>query len=208
MRSPYKYFLLTLLIIIIDQAIKLAVHFNMQPSDIGEIKIIGFFKLHYITNPGMAFGITLDFEYGKLILSVFRLIAMFGIGYYLVGLAKTKAKQGLIWCIALILGGAIGNLIDSIFYGKFLNNAPIGSENPWFHGQVIDMFFFDFWRGDLPQWIPYFGGTSYSTPIFNFADASIFVGVVLILIFQKSFFNENENSNSENIDAQIEPISQ
>jgi signal peptidase II len=209
MRSPYKYFLLTLLIIIIDHAIKLAVHFNMEPGPIGEIKIIkDFVKLHYITNPGMAFGITLNFAYGKLFLTIFRLIAMFGIGYYLVKVSRTNVKSGLLWCIALILGGAIGNLVDSIFYGKFLNNAPDGTTNPWFQGQVIDMFFFDFWDGTLPEWIPYFGGTYYSTPIFNFADASIFVGVMLILIFQGSFFSEKESTINETIETQPDSISE
>jgi signal peptidase II len=209
MRSAYKYFLLTFLIIIIDQAIKLAVHFNMEPGFIGQINVIGnFFKLHYVTNPGMAFGITLDFAFGKLILTFFRLIAMFAIGYYLVKLTKSHAKVGLLWCIALILGGAIGNLVDSIFYGKFLKNAPIGTTNPWFHGQVIDMFFFDFWEGMIPSWVPFWGGSYYSTPIFNFADASIFVGVVTILIFQNKFFNEPEKSNSENQESQIEPVSE
>ena len=193
MRSVYKYFLITLLIIIIDQAIKLAVHTYMAPGFIGQINVIGdFFKLHYVTNPGMAFGITLEFANGKLLLTLFRLIAMFGIGYYLIKMAKNGSHTGLLWCIALILGGAIGNLVDSIFYGKFLGNAPIGSESPWFHGQVIDMFFFDFWEGEIPKWIPFFGGDYYSTPIFNFADASIFVGVVTILIFQKTFFVEKE----------------
>jgi signal peptidase II len=204
MRSTYKYFLLTILIIIIDQAIKLSVHEYIEPGFIGQINVIGdFFKLHYVTNPGMAFGITLDFENGKLILTIFRLIAMIGIGYYLVKMAKTKAHTGLLWCIALILGGAIGNLVDSIFYGKFLNNAPIGTENPWFHGQVIDMFFFDFWEGMIPNWVPIWGGTWYSTPIFNFADASIFIGVVTILIFQNRFFIENKKSEEAIIEIPI-----
>lgn len=195
MRSTYKYFLLTLLIIIVDQAIKLSVHKYMEPGFIGQVSVIGdFFKLHYVTNPGMAFGITLDFENGKLILTLFRLIAMIGIGYYLVKMSKTKAHKGLLWCVALILGGAIGNLVDSIFYGKYLGNAPLGTNNPWFHGQVIDMFFFDFWEGMIPNWVPIWGGTWYSTPIFNFADASIFIGVVTILIFQNRFFVETKKA--------------
>jgi signal peptidase II len=203
MQSPYKYFGLTFLIILIDQAIKLAVHKYMVPGFMGQINVIGdFFKLHYVTNPGMAFGITLDVAYGKLLLSMFRILAMIGIGWYLVKLAKSGAHQGLLWCIALILGGAIGNVVDSIFYGKYLQNAPLGAPSPWFHGQVIDMFFFDFWEGEIPKWIPIWGGSFYSTPIFNFADASIFVGVVTILIFQKRFFSESKITEEPIIEFQ------
>lgn len=197
LRSPYKYFLLTLLMIVIDQAIKLTVHFTMEPGFVGQIRIIGdFFKLHYTLNPGMAFGMQLGVENGKLILSIFRLFAMFGIGFYLVHLAKKGAHEGLLWCIALILAGAIGNVIDSTFYGVFLNNAPYNSPTPWFHGQVIDMFFFDIWEGIIPEWIPIWGGTYYSTPIFNFADATIFCGVATILIFQKRFFDTHDASKA------------
>jgi signal peptidase II len=92
----------------------------------------------------------------------------------------------------LILGGAIGNLIDSVFYGVLLNNAPAGAPMQWFHGQVIDMFFFDFWEGVLPSWIPIWGGNYYSTPIFNFADAAIFCGVVIILFFQNQLFQQDK----------------
>ena len=205
MWSHYKYFLITLLVIIIDQSIKLAVHTYMQPGFIGQISVIGdFFKLHYVTNPGMAFGITLDFANGKLMLTIFRIIAMIGIGFYLLKMAKSGASKGFLWCISLILGGAIGNVIDSIFYGKYLGNAPFGTETPWFHGQVIDMFFFDFWEGMIPNWVPIWGGSWYSTPIFNFADASIFVGVVSILIFQKRFFNESKKEEVNLINSELE----
>lgn len=213
MRSPLKYFGLTILIILIDQAIKLAVHKYMAPGFIGQINVIGdFFKLHYVTNPGMAFGITIDIAQGKLILSVFRILAMVGIGWYLVKLAQNGAYQGLLWCIALILGGAIGNVVDSIFYGKYLGNAPLGAPTPWFHGQVIDMFFFDFWEGMIPNWVPIWGGSWYSTPIFNFADASIFIGVVTILLFQKRFFGENKKEGSpiaevsQNLDSESDIV--
>jgi signal peptidase II len=190
-RSPYRYFLLTLLVIVVDQAIKLLVHFNLEMGFLGQVKVIGdFFKLHYVLNPGMAFGLEIGHEYGKFILSVFRLLAMVGIGYYLIRLARRGAHPGLLWCVAAILGGAIGNVIDSTFYGVFLNNAPADAPTPWFHGQVIDMFFFDIWEGLIPEWVPVWGGTYYSTPIFNVADASIFLGVVTILLFQGKFFRD------------------
>ncbi|WP_143959559.1 lipoprotein signal peptidase [Litoribacter populi] len=193
-----KYFGIALLVIIIDQASKLLVHTQMDFGTPGQIKVIGdWFKLHYTTNPGMAFGMQLGSEYGKLILTSFRLIAMFGIGYYLYYLISKKAHVGYIVCIAMILGGAIGNLIDSIFYGVLLQNAPYNAPSPWFHGQVVDMFYIDIWEGFLPEWVPIWGG-SYTAlwPIFNVADAAIFVGVAIILIFQTRFF-EHEKAQAE-----------
>lgn len=190
-RSPYRYFLLTLLVILIDQGVKMLVHFNMDEGFAGQIRVLGdWFKIHYVTNPGMAFGMQLGSEYGKLLLTGFRLVAMVGIGYYLVRLARRGAHPGLLWCIGAILGGAIGNVIDSIFYGKLFDLTTENAPTPWFHGKVIDMFFFDFWEGIIPEWVPVWGGSYYSTPIFNVADASIFLGVCVILIFQSRFFHE------------------
>jgi signal peptidase II len=189
----FRFFLLSLSVILIDQGIKMAVHFYMEPGYFGQIELIGpLFKLHYTLNPGMAFGIQLGSIYGKLLLTSFRIVAMFGIGYYLYSLTKKNSPMGLLICVSLILGGAIGNLIDSVFYGVFLENAPYGAPMNWFHGQVIDMFFFDIWEGILPTWVPVWGGSYYSTPIFNFADAAIFCGVVAIIIFQNKFFEANK----------------
>ncbi|MFN6944185.1 MAG: lipoprotein signal peptidase [Cytophagaceae bacterium] len=185
-----KFYLLSIGIIILDQVVKLLVHYNMFLGY--EIPIFGdWFKLHYTENPGMAFGLEIAGRYGKLVLSVFRLFAMGGIAYYLYYLAKKGVHPGLLWSIALILGGAIGNVIDSTFYGVFLNNAPADVVTPWFHGQVIDMFFIDICNCWIPEWVPLFGGQYYPLwPIFNIADASIFVGVATILIMQKKFFKE------------------
>jgi len=202
----YRYFLLALGVIILDQAVKLLVHFNMEMGTAGEINVIGeWFKLHYLLNPGMAFGLKSTHQYGKLLLTLFRLGAMFGIGYYIYYLFKRNAKPGLLWCMALILGGAIGNVIDSTFYGVLLNNAPYGSPTPWFHGQVIDMLFFPLFDGYYPDWMPYLGGKYFLffSPVFNIADSSIFIGVVTILIFQKKFFRKNEDTMQE--DVQEEP---
>lgn len=189
-----KYFGISLLVIIIDQIVKLVVHYNMDMGSQGQILIFGnWFKLHYLTNPGMAFGMKLDFTYGKLMLTVFRVGAMGAIGYYLYTLIKESAPKGLIICIALILGGAIGNLIDSIFYGIWFDNAPFDAPSPWFHGQVIDMFYIDIWEGYLPDWIPLLGGDYMALwPVFNVADASIFVSICFIIIYQKRYF-KNES---------------
>ena len=214
----FKYYLLSLLVIAIDQVVKVLVHYNMEMGLPGEIHLIGnWAKLHYTTNPGMAFGVELGSSYGKLILSSFRLVAMVGIGYYLYYLWKSKAHTGLIWCVALILGGAIGNLIDSIFYGVIFDNAPYGSSTPWFHGQVIDMFYLDIWEGIIPHWVPIIGGQAMSLwPIFNVADSAIFIGVVIILFNQKKFFSTlhsdgeqqatvlDQSANTEPTNAEIE----
>lgn len=192
-----KFFLLTLAVILVDQAVKLTVHFNM---DLGsEFNVLGdWFRIHYLLNPGMAFGLKSDHEYGKLLLTIFRLFAMVGITYYMYYLYKRKFHPGLLWCMALILGGAVGNVIDSIFYGVFLDNAPYGSPTPWFHGQVIDMLFFPLFEGYYPDWLPYIGGDRFLffSPVFNIADSSIFLGVVFILIFQKRFFRQPELQES------------
>jgi signal peptidase II len=191
----YKYFILALVVILIDQVSKMLVHQHMALHD--EITILGNetygFKLHYLLNPGMAFGIKWDNEFGKLALTVFRIAAMIGIGYYLLKMARKHAHTGFLWCMALILGGAVGNVIDSTFYGVLLNNQPPGSPTPWFHGQVIDMLFFPLFDFTWPVWLPRLGGKHFLffSPVFNIADSSIFVGVVLILIYQRRFFGEH-----------------
>jgi len=199
-----KYYLIALLIIAIDQAVKMWVYYNMQMGMAGQIPVFGdWFKLHYTLNPGMAFGVQLGSEYGKIILTVFRMVAMVGIAYLVYYLVKNRYHQGLIWCVGLILGGAIGNLIDSIFYGVWLDNAPYGVATPWLHGQVIDMFYIDIWEGILPHWIPIIGGTPMSLwPIFNVADASIFVGVLIIVFNQNKFLNPPAKKQHTNINAQ------
>lgn len=196
-KNPFKYLLFSLLIIGIDQASKLLVHKYMEPGFAGQIPLIGdWLKLHYVLNPGMAFGMQLGHEYGKLFLTLFRLLAMGAIAWYLIQLARRGAESGLLWALAMILAGAVGNVVDSIFYGVFLDNAPYGSPTPWFYGQVIDMIFVDFWEGFIPDWMPLWGGQYYSTPIFNIADASIFIGVCIILIFQSHFFKPHPSDES------------
>lgn len=194
MNKYIKYFGIAFLVIAIDQVVKMLVHFEMDFGTPGQIPVFGdWFKLHYTTNPGMAFGMELGSEYGKMILTSFRLVAMVGIGFYLAHIIDKKNHPVYTLCIAMILGGAIGNLVDSIFYGVWLNNAPYNATTPWFHGQVVDMFYFDIWEGYIPDWVPLWGG-SYTAlwPIFNIADASIFIGVAIILIFQNRFFPEKK----------------
>ena len=157
-----------------------------------EIAIVGdFFKLYHLENPGMAFGINFDFKYTKLILTLFRLIASFVIGFYLYNLLKKKSNFILLCCISLILAGAIGNVIDSVFYGILFNNSPIDAPFSLFYGQVIDMFYIDIWEGYIPSSIPLIGGSYLSLwPVFNLADSYIFTGVAILLVFQKKFLGE------------------
>jgi len=188
-----KFFLIALAIIVIDQTSKLLVYHNMYIHQ--EINVIGtWFRLHYLLNPGMAFGIRWESEFGKLALTIFRICAMIGISYYLIKMVQKKAHTGFLVCLALILGGAIGNVIDSTFYGVYLNNAPQDVPTPWFHGQVIDMLYFPLFHFQWPSWVPLVGGEYFEffSPVFNIADSSIFIGVVIILFLQKKFFKEEE----------------
>lgn len=209
MNSPMKYapyYLLCLFVVLIDHTSKLLVHEYMVPRE--EIPVFGeWFYLHYLRNAGMAFGMQFEFSYGKLFLSIFRIFATIGIGYYLYNQAKKHAHKGFLICLGLILGGAIGNAIDSIFYGVFLEGNMIpGSITPWFHGRVIDMLYFPLFDVNIPEWFPgSYAGRSFTffNAIFNIADTSIFLGAVGILIFQKRFFPKQEEENNTNAATDI-----
>lgn len=184
-----KYFLLALGVILLDQSSKLLVHRYMELHE--EVNVLGeWFKLHYLLNPGMAFGIRWESEFGKLALTAFRIVAMTGIAIFLARSIRRNAHPGFLVCLAMILGGAIGNVIDSTFYGVYLHNAPFDSPTPWFHGQVIDMLFFPILEFHWPAWVPVVGGDYFLffSPVFNIADSAIFLGVLFIIIFQKSYF--------------------
>lgn len=180
-----------ILVIIIDQLSKILVHNYMEMGTFGEIHVIGdWFRLHYLLNPGMAFGMQFGNEYGKLLLTLFRILASGGIVYAIYSLYKKPTHPGFLICIAMILGGAIGNAVDSIFYGVLIEgNAIPGSSTPWFHGQVIDMLYFPMVKGNFPNWLPMIGGDHFLffSPVFNIADSAIFLGVTFILIFQNKF---------------------
>lgn len=197
MKASYiKPFLVAFLIILIDQVIKIWVRGHMYINE--EIHFLGDRgMLHYTENNGMAFGWEIGGITGKLALTIFRILAVIAIGYGLAHLIKHKYHRGLIMNVALIFAGAVGNIIDSTFYGIVYNYAPI------FQGRVVDMFYFPIIRGHYPSWFPLWGGQYFEffQPVFNFADASISVGVILILIYQKRYFKqeviEESNFNSE-----------
>ena len=194
----YKYYLLTLGVILADQASKLLVHFNMHLYQ--EYNVFGdWFRIHYILNEGIAFGLTADWEYSKVVLTLFRLIAS-GIGVFLLyKYARKNTHPGALWAGALILAGAIGNLIDSMFYGLIFENMPYDAPFAFMNGQVIDMLYFPLFSFYWPEWLPYVGGTSFHffSAIFNIADSSIFIGVMILLIFQKRFFPEGDKTKQD-----------
>jgi signal peptidase II len=200
MKAAYtKPFLTAAFIILVDQIIKIWVRNHMQLQE--EIHFLGERgMLHYTENNGMAFGMELGGEFGKLALTLFRIVAVFGIGYALVFLIKHKYHRGLIMMVALILAGALGNIIDSTFYGIIYNYAGL------FHGRVVDMFYFPLLTGHFPKWVPVWGGEEYIffRPVFNLADAAISIGVIMILFNQKRYFKHEEpevsSPNSEMVE--------
>lgn len=184
--------LIVVLILVIDQVIKILVKTNMALDD--AIKITNWFYIRFIENNGMAYGMTF---FNKLTLSLFRIVAISVITVYIYKLLKQPHKKGYIICLCMILAGAIGNIIDSMLYGLIFTSStpfsiselvPFGSGYASFlHGKVVDMFYFPLIVSTWPNWVPHFGGQAFIffSPIFNFADASISVGVVLLLLFYR-----------------------
>ncbi|MCZ4245274.1 lipoprotein signal peptidase [Pedobacter punctiformis] len=186
MKGYTKPLILIFLVLLADQAAKTWVKTHMYLGQ--EFNILGkWFIIHFTENNGMAFGMEFGGEFGKLALSLFRIAAVAGIGYGLHYLIKQKYHRGLILNVALIFAGALGNIIDSVFYGKIY-----GYES-WFHGRVVDMIYFPIAQGHFPTWFPVWGGEEFVffRPVFNLADAAISVGVILILVFQKNYFKED-----------------
>lgn len=166
-----------------------------------EFNVFGeWFKIHFIENNGMAFGMASESgKTGKTLLSIFRIIAVAGIGWYILKLLKEKAPTGVIFSFALIFCGAIGNIIDSMFYGLLFNDSYSqiasflpegGGYSPFLHGRVVDMLYFPLYEGFLPHWIPIWGGDYivFFRPIFNIADSYITIGVILLIVFYRKFF--------------------
>lgn len=194
-----KALLLALLVIIIDQVSKIYIKTNFAIDDYFKVMNLDWFRIHFIENDGMAWGVELPGNYGKLLLTTFRIFAVGGILWWLQDSIKKNGSNILITAIALILAGAVGNIIDSVFYGVIFNDshgqiATMFSDQPygtWFHGKVVDMFYFPIWRGYLPEWLPIFGGKYFTffNAIFNVADVAISIGVGLLIVFNKKVFN-------------------
>ena len=205
-----------MLILFLDQTLKIWIKTNMMLGD--EIVIAkNWFIIHFVENNGMAFGLEFGNNIGKYFLSIFRLVAIGAIGWYITKLWKKEVPFGLIACFSLIMAGAIGNILDSTFYGLIFNESyghvaslfPAGGGySSFLQGRVVDMFYFPLISGHYPHWLPFVGGDDFIffRPVFNTADSSITVGITLILIFYRKFFEEkaeksgdisNENSAQE-----------
>ena len=188
-------------ILIIDQIIKIWVKTNMFWHE--SIRITDWFYIYFTENNGMAFGMEI---FGKLFLTSFRIIAVGFIIWYLVRIIKQKRKTGYIICISFILAGAIGNIIDCVFYGVIFSESthssiatfvPVGNGyTEWFYGKVVDMFYFPIIDTNWPEWMPFIGGEHFIffSPIFNFADAAISCGIIALILFYSKYLNEISHS--------------
>lgn len=204
-----------------DQALKFYIKLNYYTGE--EHKVIGnWFRLHFVENEGMAWGWKFGGGFGKIALTLFRLAAVIWGTFLLRDFIKKKYHKWFIVCAALIYIGALGNLIDSMFYGlifdisydeyhthfygqvaKAFTGVHYGS---FLHGKVVDMFYFPLLKGNFPEWMPFWGGEEFEffRPVFNIADASISVGIITILIFQNKFFNQKQVANTNTVETSTE----
>ncbi|MGB3606748.1 MAG: lipoprotein signal peptidase [Psychroserpens sp.] len=210
--------LLIIVILLIDQISKFYIktHFALNEK----IEVLSWFQIAFVENEGMAWGTKLsDFiavisdRTAKVSLTVFRIFAVTGIIYWLNKSIKTQGSKTLIFAIALILAGAIGNIIDSVFYGMIFDSSlgqvatflPEQGYDTIFHGKVVDMLHFPIWSGNLPNWIPFFGGDAFSffDPVFNIADMAISTGIGILIVFNKrAFGSSTSHQETENLDDQ------
>lgn len=193
-----KAILIVTLILIFDQALKILVKTTMSLGDTHFI-LGNWFQIHFVENEGMAFGMKLGGVNGKLLLSLFRIIAVIVISWWLYKVTRKETSTLLIVCISLIIAGALGNIIDSAFYGLIFSSSahnvatlfpPEGGYGTFLHGKVVDMLYFPVIESHYPSWFPWIGGDAFTffSPVFNIADSSITTGVFLLIIFQKKLF--------------------
>ncbi len=206
-----KSVLFILLILIIDQWSKIYIktHFVLGES----VDVFNWFKILFIENEGAAWGaklsdiLPISDNIGKLVLTIFRLFAIFGIGYWLFDVIKKKASSTLIWAVSMIFAGALGNILDSLFYGIIFNDsynqvATLFSQEPYgelFYGKVVDMLYFPMVDTTWPSWVPGVGGQNFRffEPVFNIADTAISTGVGMLLVFNKKAFHKEEEASIE-----------
>ncbi|MEO9660257.1 MAG: lipoprotein signal peptidase [Maribacter dokdonensis] len=205
-----KSVLFILLILIIDQWSKIYIKTNFVLGE--SVEVFSWFKILFIENEGAAWGaklsdvLPISDNIGKLVLTIFRLFAILGIGYWLFDVIKKKASNTLIWAVSLIFAGALGNILDSVFYGAIFNEsynevATLFSDEPYgrlFYGKVVDMLYFPMVDSTWPTWMPMVGGQNFRffEPVFNIADTAISTGVGILLVFNKRAFNKEEKVES------------
>lgn len=194
--SLKKASLLILLILVIDQVSKIYIKTHFMLGE--EVDVLGWFRILFVENDGMAWGAKIPGSYGKILLTTFRLVAIVLIGYWLWDSIKKKSPKVLILSVSLILAGAIGNIIDSVFYGVIFDGslgqvATLFAEEPYgelLKGKVVDMLYFPLYNNILPEWIPIWGGEHFVffEPVFNIADTAISTGFGILLVFNKKAF--------------------
>jgi signal peptidase II len=204
--SLKKALLIIFVILLIDQISKIYIKTHFQ---LGEgVNVFSWFHIAFIENDGMAWGTKLsDFttlisdRSAKLILTLFRIVAVTGIAFWLVDVTKKHKSKTLVFAISIIFAGALGNIIDSVFYGFLFSDSVMqvaaflpenGGYESVFHGNVVDMLYFPIWNGALPEWLPLFGGKQFSffDPVFNVADVAISTGIGILIVFNKKAFND------------------
>jgi len=206
--SLKKSAFIIVLILLIDQISKIYIKTHFALGD--EYRLFDWFRIYFVENDGMAWGTKIsDFasfisdRTAKIALTIFRIVAIIGIGYWLLEATKKKRPKVLLLAIALVFAGALGNIIDSVFYGVLFNDSygqiayvfPIdGGYDSLLHGKVVDMLYFPLWKGYLPEWLPFFGGKFFTffEPVFNVADVAISTGFIMLMVFNKKAFSKKE----------------
>ncbi|MFD1614579.1 lipoprotein signal peptidase [Gelatiniphilus marinus] len=202
--------LLIVLVLLLDQISKIYIktHFALQDN----VEVFKWFKIYFIENDGMAWGtkisdfINIPDRTAKVALTLFRIVAIFGIGYWLYDAVKQQSPKVLVLAIALIFAGAMGNIIDSVFYGVLFDDShgqvaaflpETGGYDALLHGKVVDMLYLPIWKGYLPEWLPFFGGDYFTffEPVFNIADMAISTGFIMLIVFNKKAFQKKESQN-------------
>ncbi|MDF1695093.1 MAG: lipoprotein signal peptidase [Saprospiraceae bacterium] len=212
--------LIIILVLVLDQWLKVWVKLNIDYGEGFNIMGLSWAQIHFIENPGMAFGLSYGGATGKIILTVFRIVMVAILIYILRSLIKNKEPLGLLISFALIIAGAMGNIVDSMFYGMIFSKSVFhgglaefmpadGGYAPFLQGKVVDMFYFPLIDTTLPDWFPLWGGERFQffRPVFNLADSAISVGVASIILFHRKFFKQDKNKSKET-STSVAPMSE